>query len=221
LSVEDDPPSRNRAARERAGAASSLIARAERAAQAELRGERSEILGAIDRVPLAPLRRPRQVHDRWSFVHVMERMEEGFRTLSRMPLPTRPRGYINSMPHYLYDRSDLNSQLETHELERLARMRNYVRIPPSPAEIARMDENLDVQSRRHADNARALRELAAKLDVHAEKVEMIRPTVAALELSRSKLATWASVGFAVAVLAGWVVEAAVKWAVAWVLSHFQ
>jgi hypothetical protein len=45
--------------------------------------------------------------------------------------------------------------------------------------------------------------------------------VAALEWSCSKLATWASLGFAVAVLAGWVVEAAVKWAVAWVLSHFQ
>jgi prefoldin subunit 5 len=85
----------------------------------------------------------------------------------------------------------------------------------------RMDENIELQARRHADNTAALRALAAKLDRHAEQVEMIRPTVAALELSRSKLATWASLGFAVAVLAGWVVEAAVKWAVAWVLSHFQ
>jgi hypothetical protein len=50
---------------------------------------------------------------------------------------------------------------------------------------------------------------------------MTRPTVAALRMSRSKIATWASVDFAVAVLAGWVVEAAVKWAVCWVLSHFQ
>jgi hypothetical protein len=43
----------------------------------------------------------------------------------------------------------------------------------------------------------------------------------ALEMSRSKIATSASIGFAVAVLAGWVVEAVVKWAVGWVLSHFQ
>jgi prefoldin subunit 5 len=85
----------------------------------------------------------------------------------------------------------------------------------------RIDENRELQARRHGDNAAALRELAAKLDSHAESVEMIRPTVAALELSRSKLATFASVGFAVAVLAGWIVEAAVKWAVAWILSHFQ
>jgi hypothetical protein len=85
----------------------------------------------------------------------------------------------------------------------------------------RIDENRDTQARRHADNAAALRALAVKLDQHAASVETIRPTVAALELSRSKLATWASIGFAVAVLAGWVVEAGVKWAVAWVLSHFQ
>jgi hypothetical protein len=45
--------------------------------------------------------------------------------------------------------------------------------------------------------------------------------VAALELWRSKIATWASVDFAVAVLASWVVEAAVRWAVGRVLSHFQ
>ena len=84
-----------------------------------------------------------------------------------------------------------------------------------------MDENRELQAHRHDDNAAALRELSAKLDQHAEAVELIRPTVAALEMSRSKIATWASVGFAVAVLAGWVVEAAVKWAVGWVLSHFQ
>jgi hypothetical protein len=47
------------------------------------------------------------------------------------------------------------------------------------------------------------------------------PAAVALQMLRSKLANWASIGFAVAVLAGWVVEAAVKWAVGWVLSHFQ
>ena len=82
-------------------------------------------------------------------------------------------------------------------------------------------ENRELQLRRHEDNSAALRELAAKLDLHAESVEMIRPTVAALELSRSKLATFASVGFAVAVIAGWVVEGAVKWAINWFLSHMQ
>jgi hypothetical protein len=46
------------------------------------------------------------------------------------------------MPFYLYDRADLNSQLETYELERMTRRRNRVRIPPSPAEVAGMEEAL-------------------------------------------------------------------------------
>ena len=85
----------------------------------------------------------------------------------------------------------------------------------------RMDENLKLQTRRHADNSAALRELAEKLDQHAAAVAMITPTVAALELSRSKLATWASIGLAAVMVLGWVVEAGVKWAVSSVLSHFQ
>jgi len=85
----------------------------------------------------------------------------------------------------------------------------------------RKGENRELQASRHDDKSAELRDLAAKLDQHVAAMEVIRPTVAALELSRSKLATWASIGFAVAVLAGWVVEAAVKWAVGWVLGHFQ
>lgn len=199
----------------------SLRERAQIAARAELAGERAGILGARERTFLPALLRPRRVPERWSFLHVMERMEEGFRILGRLPIHVRPRGHINSMPTYLYDRADLNSQLETEELERMAKMRNHVRIPPTPAEIGRIDENRELQMRRYEENAAALRDLAAKLDQHAESVALIRPTVAALELSRSKLATWASIGFAVVVLAGWVVEAVLKWAVDRLLSHFS
>ena len=85
----------------------------------------------------------------------------------------------------------------------------------------RLDENLKLQARRHADNTATLRELAEKLDQHAAAVAMIRPTVAALELSRSKLATWASIGLTAVVILGWIVEAAVKWTVGAVLAHFQ
>jgi hypothetical protein len=127
---------------ERPAAALSLAERAKAAARAELRGERSGILGALGQATALPLARARRVPQRWSFVYVMERMEEGFRTLARLPLPTRPRGYINSMPIYLYDQGDLNSQQETYELERMARLRNRVRVPPTPAEIARMEEAL-------------------------------------------------------------------------------
>jgi hypothetical protein len=123
-------------------APATLNDRAVAAARAELRGERTGILGATGRLSLPRLEPPRRLPERWTFVHVMERLEEAFRTLRRLPISTRPRGYMNSMPFYLYDRGDLNAQLETYELERLARTRNRVRIPPSPAEIARMEEAL-------------------------------------------------------------------------------
>lgn len=119
-----------------------LDERAVTAARAELRGERTGILGATGRFSLPRLGPPRRVPEGWTFVHVMDRLEEAFRTLRRLPIATRPRGYVNSMPFYVYDRGDLNAQLETYELERLARLRNRVRIPPTPAEIARMEEAL-------------------------------------------------------------------------------
>ena len=84
----------------------------------------------------------------------------------------------------------------------------------------RMDENLKLQASRHADNAAALANWR-KTDQHATAVAMIRPTVASLELSRSKLATWASIGLAAVMVLGWIVEAGAKWAVAQLLAHFQ
>jgi hypothetical protein len=141
MAVTDRPPD---AARDSGRKASepTLQQRAAAAARAELRGERGGILGALGPSVLAPLARVRTVPERWSLLHVMDHMEEAFRVLSRLPLPTRPKGYINSMPIYLHDQGDLNSQLETYELERMAKIRNRVRLPPSPAEIARMEEAL-------------------------------------------------------------------------------
>jgi hypothetical protein len=161
-----------------------LVERAEAAVRAELRGDRLGILGVLGETAPAPLSRNRTVPDRWSFLHVMERMEEGFRVLSRLPMPTRPRGYINSMPVYLYDRGDLNAQIETHELERMARMRNYVRIRPSPAEIDRMEEALHWPSAylagqefSHLARAANLAALWAAFDVDVDKaVKRIKVT---------------------------------------------
>lgn len=165
-------------------AACSLAEKAALAARAELRGERAGILGAIGRAPLAPPARMARIPERWSFIYVMERMEAAFRTLRRLPIGTRPRGYINSMPLY-------------------------------------RDDSRKLQERRHADTTAALRDLAQKLDVHAAAVETIRPTVAALALSRSRLATWASIGLAAVVVLGWILEAAIKWLVSAALSHLH
>jgi hypothetical protein len=120
-----------------------LRERAAQAARAELRGERGGMVGVIGLSEgSALLSRARRVPENWTLVHVMERLEEAFRVLARLPIATRPRGYVNAMPYYVYDQGDLNAQMETYELERLLRLRNRVRIPPTPAEIARMEEAL-------------------------------------------------------------------------------
>jgi len=83
----------------------------------------------------------------------------------------------------------------------------------------RADEDREIRDRWHAESRAAIAALTEKLDRHAATVEVMRPAVAALELSRSKLAAWASIGFALVVVCGWIVEASVKWALSWAWSH--
>lgn len=85
----------------------------------------------------------------------------------------------------------------------------------------RADEDRETRDRWHAESRAAIAALTQKLDAHAAAVEMMRPAVAALELSRSKLAAWASIGFAGIVVFGWIVEATVKWAIGVLWSHFH
>jgi hypothetical protein len=177
-----------------------LPERAAAAARAELRGERGGILGALGPSVLAPLARARTVPERWSLLHVMDRMEEAFRVLSRLPLPTRPKGYINSMPIYLHDQGDLNSQLETYELERMAKIRNRVRLPPSPAEIARMEQALgwpatylSAADFHHVARAVNLGSLWAAFDVDVDKalkrIKITRRTFNARKLQGLRIIT--------------------------------
>jgi predicted RNase H-like nuclease (RuvC/YqgF family) len=85
----------------------------------------------------------------------------------------------------------------------------------------RAEEDREILDRWHVESRAAIATLTQKLDQHAAAVEMLRPAVAALEVSRSKLATWASIGFAGFVVVGWIVEATVKWAVTAAWSHFH
>jgi hypothetical protein len=85
----------------------------------------------------------------------------------------------------------------------------------------RAEEDRRIRDRWRAESREAITALARKLDQHTAAMEKMQPAVAALELSRSKLAAWASIGFAGVVVLGWVVEATVKWAVerAWSYLH--
>jgi hypothetical protein len=85
----------------------------------------------------------RRVPDSWDQVHVLDRLEEAFATLSRTPMALRPKGHSSMWPSYAYERGDLVAQVETHELERLLRQRNRVRLPTTPAELQRMSQALN------------------------------------------------------------------------------
>jgi len=78
----------------------------------------------------------------------------------------------------------------------------------------RADEDRETRDRWHTESQAAVAALTKKLDQHAAAVELMRPAVAALELSRSKLATWASLGVAFFVVFGWIAEATIKQIVA-------
>jgi hypothetical protein len=85
----------------------------------------------------------------------------------------------------------------------------------------RADEDRETRDHWYAETSAAIIALSQKLDQHAAAVEVLRPTVAALELSRSKLAAYASIGFAGVVFFGWIVEATVKWAIDRAWSHLH
>jgi hypothetical protein len=85
----------------------------------------------------------------------------------------------------------------------------------------RAEEDREIRDHWHAESREAIAALTRKLDRHAATVEMMRPAVAALEISRSKLAAWASIGFAGVVVLGWIVEATVKWAIDRLWSHLH
>lgn len=85
----------------------------------------------------------RRLPETWTVVHVLDRLEEAFEILGRMPMVTRPNGHQSMWPVYAYEHGDLVAQIETGELERLARTRNNYRVRgATSAEVARMEQAL-------------------------------------------------------------------------------
>jgi hypothetical protein len=54
----------------------------------------------------------------------------------------------------------------------------------------RADEDRETRDRWYTETRAAIATLKQKIDQHASAAEVMRPAVAALELSRSKLAMW-------------------------------
>ena len=112
---------------------------------AEIRGERDGLLGYVRPVHCGlpgPAVEARAAGMAWSVLHVADRLKEAFETLYRLPMALLPKSFGSAMPAYVYDRGDLNSQMETRELDRTLSDRNRVRLTASAAEIARMEQAL-------------------------------------------------------------------------------
>jgi Phage conserved hypothetical protein BR0599 len=101
--------------------------RAVAAAIAELRGERTKILGATGQTSLQSLIRARRVPDRWSVPHVMDRLEEGFRTLSRLPLQSSPNA---GDAFTVYQGCDHTPGTCQSKFNNLANFRGFPYVPP-------------------------------------------------------------------------------------------
>lgn len=129
----------------------SLKERARLAALIETDGDsalRTHLLGAIGPAETARgalgSKRP-VVPERWSQIHVLDRLEEAYGTLAAMPMITRPKQYGNGMPTVLQDRltnKDWIDLFESGELDKMHEEKNRVRITVTAAQITRMDQAL-------------------------------------------------------------------------------
>lgn len=121
-----------------------LSALIEKDGDAELR---EHLLGAMGRSETGrgSLRAPREVPDAWSIVHVLDRLEEAYEVMAMMPAATRPKAYGSAWPSFVQDKIPLVILAEmsaSGELETQQEEQNRVRLPPSSAQISRMEQAL-------------------------------------------------------------------------------
>jgi hypothetical protein len=108
-------------------------------------GVRALVLGLLGEAESPRGSRPavRQVPERWTVIHVLDRLEEAFEVLASLPMATRPKAYGNAMPTVVQQRFSLLDQFEMQETGELAELhqdRNRVRLSVSAAQISRMDQ---------------------------------------------------------------------------------
>lgn len=87
----------------------------------------------------------REVPDRWTQIHVLDRLEEAYAVLGGMPTATRPKQYGNTMPTPDRERLSIRDQIEmmgTGELEQMHEDRNRVRLAATSAQVSRMEQAL-------------------------------------------------------------------------------
>ncbi len=92
----------------------------------------------------------------------------------------------------------------------------------------RSEEDRAISDRRHAENQRAIaaaaataEELRTIVEPLSETVQAMQPTVRALAVSRSKLASLAGLGLLILSAIGWLGDALIKALFTWTLSHLH
>jgi len=133
------------------------------AEEARWRAEGRALYGQIVGKKSSPVQSSRVTSTTWTLILVMDRLQNAYSTLARLPVNIRPRAWANAWPKYAYDRGDRNAQQESGELEKLMAEHNRVRIPPTSKEISCMEEALNWPLRYlrdHPELARAV-QLAA------------------------------------------------------------
>lgn len=114
-----------------------------RAAIAEIRGDRTQILGFVGvKGAIGGPRARRTLPAVWTFPFVHERMKEAMATLDRMPADrARPREFGNAMPQVVHDFADIRGWYEHDDRIRdFAVTRNRARLAATPEQISRMLE---------------------------------------------------------------------------------
>lgn len=106
---------------------------------------RTHLLGAIGRSEIGQRRGAREIPDRWTIVHCLDRLEEAYQVLGSLPAATRPKEYGTAWPSVVQEKIPLMIQAElaaSGDLELREADKNRVRLPPTTAQITRMEEAL-------------------------------------------------------------------------------
>jgi hypothetical protein len=108
---------------------------------------RQYLLGAMGRAETARGARggPREIPDRWTIIHTLDRLEEAYQVLAGMPMATRPKQYGSAMPevsrqkltHLEWIEAYRSGDLAQHEEEK-----NRVRPRVTTAQVTRMEQAL-------------------------------------------------------------------------------
>jgi hypothetical protein len=106
---------------------------------------RQHLLGAMGRSETGRgARGAREIPERWSIIHVLDRLEEGFHIMSMMPAATKPKSYGSAWPQTVQEKIPLIvlAEIGGDEMETRQEEQNRVRLAPSSTQVTRMEQAL-------------------------------------------------------------------------------